>query len=167
MPEIVKKYTFEKMCSLTKNYQYFYYQGETRGIADLSEFLFLGFEFHDFNKLKEELIKISSFVDNILKNDLEINDTFYINYGYHNYKSNDGYILSVKLFGKKNYGDFLEEQFSIAERFEIVMRGYIVENNLVPEIITNDLKKFEQLTIEMTWNPRHPDPNYMFLIKEA
>jgi hypothetical protein len=167
MPLIVRKHTFEKMCSLTKNYQYFYYHGAIMGIGDTYECVFLNFEFQDFSKLKEELNKFRLFMNDFLNRDKEMNDNFYIDFGYNNYKNDHRYVLLMEINGKLNYSDFSEEQFFIIERFEKIIEEYIKMNNLIPEIRTNDFTKFDKLSFERTWNPRHPDLNYMFLIKET
>jgi hypothetical protein len=166
MPLIVRKYNFAELKNLTKNFKYFYYHGEIQGFADTLEYFSITFPLDTLDETRLNRIKLNEFINCLILSEEKFKNNLFFHTGYFKRKNSDKFNLALKIYGNHKYGEIKDEQFFLVEEFEKELGKFIQKNNLTPEIITKDPTKFGQVTIEQTWDPRHPDPNYMFLIKE-
>jgi len=167
MPQLIKMHKYEDFIDYTSNFKILYYSGAVLGVMDVYEEFFVDVICDSLEDEKANLEKFNSFISVLQKK-------------FSGYPGFENFWIRASLYCPhetltclrfriiiNNYIAMAPKYFGLVEKIDHMLFDFIKDNGFNVLSYKDDAHLIEKLSLEWTFDPRNPDPNYIFFLQEG
>jgi len=170
MPQLIKMHKYEDFVKYTNNFKILYYSGPILAIMDIDEEFFVDVFCKSIDDQEDKQLKLKQFnlfiknLQNRFNNQRDF-QKFWIRAAL--YRPDETVTCLRFRITINNYIAMAPKYFGLLEQIDHMLFDFIKDNDFKVLSYKDDAHFIEKLSLERTFDPRNPDPNYIFFLKEG